>query len=106
MQTPGYSGFFGVVRNAQFTTVENPLKLIDGNWEMDLEAMSSQIDNIYLLRESQIDNNQIDPIKDVEVILDYISIDNTKECSNIKIKEILSSKLLQTNIDNSYLNKI
>ena len=44
VQTPGYSGFFGVVRNAQFTTVENPLKLIDGNWEMDLEAMASQID--------------------------------------------------------------
>tara|TARA_R110002096_G_scaffold416576_2_gene619522 strand:+ start:372563 stop:373906 length:1344 start_codon:yes stop_codon:yes gene_type:complete len=44
IQTPGYSGFFGVVRNAQFTSVENPLKLVDGRWTMDLDAMASQID--------------------------------------------------------------
>lgn len=44
VQTPGYSGFFGVVRNAQFTTVENPLQLVDGRWEMDLDTMAAQID--------------------------------------------------------------
>ena len=44
VQTPGYSGFFSVIRNAQFTSVENPLKLVDGRWEMDLDEMARQID--------------------------------------------------------------
>ena len=44
VQTPGYSGFFGTVRNAQFSSVENPLRLIDGRWEMDLDLMAKQID--------------------------------------------------------------
>ncbi len=44
IQTPGYSGFFGVVRNAQFSDIENPLKLVDGRWEMDYDMMASQID--------------------------------------------------------------
>ena len=44
VQTPGYSGFFSVIRNAQFTSVENPLRLNDGRWEMDLDSMAEQID--------------------------------------------------------------
>ena len=44
IQTPGYSGFFSVVRNAQFSSLENPLVLNDGRWEMDLETMGKQID--------------------------------------------------------------
>lgn len=44
IHTPGYSGFFGVIRNAQFQTIENPLVLNDGRWEMDLDAMAAQID--------------------------------------------------------------
>ena len=44
IQTPGYSGFFGVVRNAQFSSLENPLRLVDGRWEMDLDEMAKQID--------------------------------------------------------------
>ena len=44
VQTPGYSGFFGVIRNAQFSSVENPLKLVDGRWTMDLDRMAEQID--------------------------------------------------------------
>lgn len=52
IQTPGYSGFFGVIRNAQFTAVENPLvRNDDGRWEMDLDTMADQIDehNIKIL---------------------------------------------------------
>ena len=44
VQTPGYSGFFGIIKTAQFTALENPLKLEDGRWTMDLDTMAKQID--------------------------------------------------------------
>lgn len=44
VQTPGYSGFFGIIRTAQFSALENPLKLVDGRWTMDLDTMAKQID--------------------------------------------------------------
>ena len=42
--TPGYSGFFGVIRSAQFETLECPMKLVDGRFEMDFDLMAKQID--------------------------------------------------------------
>ncbi|MBL4601157.1 MAG: aminotransferase class I/II-fold pyridoxal phosphate-dependent enzyme [Emcibacteraceae bacterium] len=44
IHTPGYSGFFSVIHSAQFMEVENPLKLVDGRYEVDYDLMAEQID--------------------------------------------------------------
>lgn len=44
IHTPGYSGFFGIINAAQYEALENPLKLINGRYEMDYDLMTRQID--------------------------------------------------------------
>lgn len=50
IHTPGYSGFFSVIHQAGFGEIENPLKMVNGRWEMDYDLMEEQLgDNVKIL---------------------------------------------------------
>ncbi len=51
IHTPGYSGFFSVIHEAQVMEVENPLKKVNGRYQMDYDLMEKQLDadNIKIL---------------------------------------------------------
>ncbi len=44
IQTPGYSAFFLIIDGERMETVENPMKLINGRYEMDLDDLKKHID--------------------------------------------------------------
>jgi cysteine-S-conjugate beta-lyase len=45
IHTPGYSGFFSVIKQAGFGEIENELKLVNGRYEMDFDLMERQLGN-------------------------------------------------------------
>lgn len=75
-------------------------------------AMSSQKNNIYLLREdSEISNTKpelFDPVEDIAEPLKFVSIDNTKEAYNEQIRGIICRKAKEkrkfVNVENDFCN--
>ncbi len=50
IHTPGYSGFFSVIHQAGYGEIENPLKLVNGRYQMDYDLMEEQLgDDIKIL---------------------------------------------------------
>ncbi len=50
IHTPGYSGFFSVIHQAGFGEIENPLKMVNGRYEIDYDLMEEQLgDNVKIL---------------------------------------------------------